>query len=117
MFAFHNEFTPRMSEIGRLYGAHDWYKDVLGALAFDYPERVAPLQAADLLAHQMRWDAEKRIYGPFTLANMGPTRAVMNATGGRFIFGNLLEKDGLLKTMKRFKEAGYPIGPVALFWP
>jgi hypothetical protein len=115
MFAYHTELQPRMNEISRLYGAKDWYRDVLGPLVFDYADRVVGLQAADFLAHQMRWDSEKRVFGPFTLANMGPTRALENATRGNYIWGNLFDRDGLQLTMTRFKEAGYPSGPVDLF--
>lgn len=114
MFAYSRDFSPRMAEIGRLYGAHDWYRNVLGALVFDHPQRVIGLQAADLLAHQMNWDTEKR-FGPFSLATAGPTKALESATRGKFVHGNLFDRDGLLLTVRRFKEAGYPSDPVDLF--
>jgi len=106
MFAYHQEFSPRMAEIGRLYGAQNWYRTVLGALAFDYPDRVIPLQCADLVAHQMNWDVEKRAYGPFDIASAGPTVVLHRATGGRFAHGNWYDAEGLRLTVKRFKETG-----------
>jgi hypothetical protein len=86
----------------------------LGALAFDYPSRVIPLQAADLLAHQMYWDVDKQ-FESSTLANAGLTNALNWATRGEYVHGNIFDRKGLLLTMKRFKEAGYPTGPIDLF--
>ncbi len=106
MFAYSSEFSPRMAEIGRLYGAQDWYKKVLGPVAFDYPARVVPLQAADLFIHQIGWDIEKRAFGPHDLASGGQTFALEWATGGRYTPGNWFDANGLLLTIKRFNETG-----------
>jgi hypothetical protein len=114
MFAYSADLSPRMADIGRAYGSHDWYREILGPIAFGYPQQVIPLQAADLLAHQMNWDVEKR-FRPFDLRTAGPTKALYWATRGEFVRGNLLDRDGLALTVKRFKEAGYPSGPVELF--
>jgi hypothetical protein len=114
MFAYSREFSQRQGKLLDLYGVHDWYRQVLGPIAFGYPQDVIPLQAADLLAHQMNWDAEKR-FKPITLATIGPTPALEWATNGKFVRGNLLEKSGLLSIEKRFRDAGYPSGPVDLF--
>jgi hypothetical protein len=115
MFAYEKSSVRRMAEIGHLYGAHEWYCDVLGALAFDYPRRVIGLQAADLLSHQMRWDVEKGISVPMTLDNIGATNILTWSTKGKQVQGNLFDADGLRRTMKRVKEAGYPFGPVPIF--
>jgi len=106
IFAFHKEYTPRMKEIGDLYGAHDWYRNVLGPVAFDYPERVIPLQSADLIAHQMNWDVEKRAFGPHDLQSGGQTNCLYWATGGRFTHGNWFDAQGLKLTIERFKRTG-----------
>lgn len=105
MFAYHREFAPRMAEIGRVYGAQDWYKTVLGPIAFGYPEQVIPLQGADLLAHQMNQDIAQRAFGPFDLGT-GETKALRWATGGKFIRGNWFDAIGLELTIKRFRETG-----------
>jgi hypothetical protein len=104
MFAYEKSQISHMAKIGELYGEYQWYRDVLGALAFDYPYRVIGLQAADLLSHQMRWDVEKG----------KETNALLWSTNKKIVRGNLFDKDGLLRTMKRFKDAGYPLGPVGL---
>jgi hypothetical protein len=116
MFAYSPEFAPRMAELGRVYGTHDWYSAILGPIAFGRPQQVIPLQAADLLVHQARWDAEKGVSKPLTLADGGQTNALYWATGnGRFMHGNWFDAEGLLRTERRFREAGYPTGPVDLF--
>lgn len=106
VFAYSREFSPRMAEIGRIYGAQPWYRDHLGAIAFDYPDRAAPLQAADLLVHQMNWDVDKRRYGPFDLASGGPTIVLNKATGSQYIHGNWFDADVLALTVGRFKRTG-----------
>jgi hypothetical protein len=102
VFAYHKDYSPRMAEIGAVYGAQAWYQKVLGPIAFDYPERVIPLQGADLLAHQMSWDVEKLIYE----ASTAETNALRWARGGRHVHGNWFDRNGLLVTMKRFSETG-----------
>ena len=110
------DFTPRMATVGRLYGAHPWYRDILGALAFDYPDRVVGLQCADLLSHQMRWDVEKEYANaPLSLENVGPTKALEWATGGKPIRGHEFDRKGLLRTIRRFHGLGCPSGPADLF--
>lgn len=115
MFAYSTEFAPRMAELGRVYGAHDWYSRILGPIAFGRPQQVIPLQAADLLVHQARWNQEKGVSVPLTLANAGQTNMHRWATGGRYQHGNWFDAEGLLLTERRFREAGYPSGPVGLF--
>jgi hypothetical protein len=107
VFAYQKEFSPRMADLGRVYGAQDWYRTVLGAIAFDFPDRTIPLQAADLLVHQMNWDITKRRYGPHDLASGGPTVVLHKATGGKFIYGNWFDAAALQLTVKRFKETGH----------
>ena len=84
------------------WSAHDWYAKVLGPLAFDYPCRTIPLQGADLAAHQMNWDVEARSQ----LSPEGQTKNLALATGGRYTHGNWFDRNGLLTTMKRYRETG-----------
>ncbi len=104
MFAYHPEYSPRTS---RLYGAQNWYRDVLGAIAFDYPARVPALQTADFVAHQLRYDAHHISYDELTLANMGATRAFANATAknGTSMFRGY-DAGALPGAVKRFSETG-----------
>jgi hypothetical protein len=117
VFAYSDEQSSHMKSVLDAYGSHEWYREVLGPIAFDFPQRVIPLQAADLLVHQMNWDTEKRFFEQPTLATAGMTRALSWATGdGRFVHGNYLDEDGLLLTVHRFQVAGSPAaGPVSLF--
>jgi hypothetical protein len=39
IFAYSNAYR----EVGRLYGAQEWYRNAPGSLAFDFPYRVVPL--------------------------------------------------------------------------
>jgi Protein of unknown function (DUF3800) len=106
MFAYSPEYSARLADLGRVYGSMPYYKSVLGPIAFDYPERVIPLQCADLLVHQINWDIENRAYGPFNLASMGQTVILNKATAGQFVRGNWFDADGLKITLKRFRETG-----------
>jgi hypothetical protein len=114
MFAYAKGYSERMAEILNAYGTYDWYRKVLGPIAFGFPQQVIPLQAADLLAHQMNFDVARPL--PEKLAQSGPTNVLWWATGnGGFVEGRIFDAEGLLRTVNRFKEAGYPSGPVDLF--
>ncbi len=106
MFAYHQDYQERMAEVGRVYGQHSWYRDVLGPIVFGYPEQVVPLQGADLLVHQFNGDVYRRVYGPFDLASLGPTKAMQQASGGRFMPGNWFDAEGLKLTVQRYLETG-----------
>jgi hypothetical protein len=110
-FAIHPEYHQRMADIGAAYGAQSWYNRILGQLAFGSPDQVVPLQGADLIAHQINWDVERRRFGPFDLASGGPTKALMLATGDRFVHGHWFDVEGLALTQRRFSESGeiYPL--------
>jgi hypothetical protein len=116
MFAYSTELATRMADIDRVYGAHSWYREIIGPIAFGRPNQVIPLQAADYLAHQARWEREQGISRPFTLAG-GPTKALLWMTErNKLLLGNWFDAEGLLLNERRFREAGYPTGPNNLFW-
>jgi hypothetical protein len=114
VFAYSQDLSAGMAAIWHAYGAHDWFRNILGPIAFGHPQQIIPLQAADLLAHQMNWDAGKR-FQPFSLQTAGPTKALYWATRGEFVRGNYFDGKSLLLVAERYKEAGYPSGPVNLF--
>lgn len=104
MFAYTSEYSPTTTA---LYGAQDWYRDVLGALSFDSPANVVPLQAADFIAHQIRQDAHHIGYDELTLQTMGMTVALQNATarnGTTMVRG--YDANALRLTINRFKASG-----------
>lgn len=103
MFAYRTDLQA--AALMNAYGSKEWYREALGPIAFDYPYRVIPLQAADLIAHQMTGDIHRRAYGPFDLAHMGQTVVMANAAPGR-ILGHWFEAESLKLTMKRFSETG-----------
>lgn len=104
MFAYSSEFSPKLAEVGRVYGAMDWYKKVLGPLSFGHSDEYVGLQAADLLAHQMNRDTSKQLFDELTLSNMGQTNALHWATDGQFVRENVFERRGLEITLSRFRE-------------
>jgi hypothetical protein len=106
-FAFQSEYHPRMSEIGRVYGSHNWYREVLGPITFGFPSQVVPLQTADFVAHQINKEIEHIEYDELTLQNMGRTLALENATAfnGMHIGGGF-GADALRLAIKRFRESG-----------
>ncbi|MGP1396480.1 MAG: hypothetical protein ACTS3R_13290 [Inquilinaceae bacterium] len=106
MFAHQPEYHGRMEIVEKAYSAEEWYRRILGPIAFGYPDQVMPLQCADLLVHQMGWSIEKTRFGKISLADSGQTVALENATGGRFVHGHWFDADALALTVSRFRETG-----------
>jgi hypothetical protein len=95
MFAYHPEYSPRTV---RVYGSQDWYQDALGPLAFDFPKRVIPLQTADFIVNQTRYDAHHIGYDELTFSNA-------TAKNGAHMIRGYTEQ-GLSSAMKRFAKNG-----------
>lgn len=111
VFAYRTEYASGKGiggDVLKLYGSQDWYKNSLAAIAFDYPERVIPLQAADLVSHQMNWEIQGRV----GLRSRRGTKALNWATSGRFIHGHWFNGPALKLTVNRFQQTGeiYPMG-------
>ena len=113
MFAHQPEYDKRMSAVGDVYGAEQWYRRLLGSVAFGRPEEIIPLQCADLIVHQVGWNIEQRRYGKISIANSGQSVALHNATNGRFIHGQWFDAKGLAATVENFRKTGeiYPLEP------
>jgi hypothetical protein len=72
MFAIQKEYEERMHDALRTYIRSPWFGRFLGPVAFDSPERVVPLQAADLIAHETSEEIRHRQYDPVnSLADLG----------------------------------------------
>jgi hypothetical protein len=94
-----------MGEIGRVYRASNWYGEVPGPTAFDHPWQLIPLQTADFVALQIRADFEHIEYDQLTLANIGPTIALQNATAFNGMdVGGGFDARALQATVERFKK-------------
>lgn len=108
MFAYQPEYADHMREVGAAYGQFPWYRDVLGPLAFDYPSRTIPLQAADLLAHEISWEWDRVEYGPPpTPMNIGIRRVLERSTGFNGLHvGGCFDANALKLTVDRFKKTG-----------
>jgi hypothetical protein len=102
MFAYQREYYSRMADIGKAYGAEDWYRKTLGPISFGYPEQVIPLQGADLLAHEMGIEIANQRYAPATGARFLLTKTI----GIEAPLGHWFDRDGLKKTIKNFLETG-----------
>jgi len=107
MFSYQPEYYARMAEIGRVYGSRDWYRTVLGPIAFGFPSQVMPLQAADFVSHQINSRWEHVEYGEITLKNIGPTLALQNATAfnGMHVGGGF-DRKSLRRVVEQFKKTG-----------
>ena len=107
MFAYRQDYSP---DLTRIYGADDWYRETLAALAFGYPSDVVPLQAADFVVEQIKHDTDRREYEKFTLATGGITPALRNATPNGED-GHILDADGLGLCVAQFLKTGeiYPV--------
>jgi hypothetical protein len=108
MFAYQEQYSAHMMEIGAAYGGYPWYRDVLGPLAFDFPDRNIPLQAADLLAHEISWDWNRAGYGPPpTVTDIGFRRVLAKASGFNGLhLGGCFDANALRLTVDRFKRTG-----------
>jgi hypothetical protein len=100
VFAYNSEYTDRMAEVGAMYGASPVYKEVLGPIAFGSPSHLIPLQAADLLVHQIRWDWVKE-------DQIGPTLALARATAFKGMrLGGGFGETGLRNSIESFLKTG-----------
>jgi hypothetical protein len=108
MFAFQPQYAALMSQVGEAYEQFPWYRDVLGPLAFDYPDRNIPLQAADLLAHEISWEWDRVGYGPPpTLMNIGIRRVLEKATAYNGLHqGGCFDANALSVAVERYKRTG-----------
>jgi hypothetical protein len=105
MFAFQPEYAERMTAIGAAYGKEAWYRNVLGPIAFGYPQQVIALQCADAIAHQTNYDVKRGEYERLTLATGGPTVALHNAAP-KGVTGHVFDERSLQITVERFTRTG-----------
>ncbi len=107
MFAHDSKRDKDFRSIYNAYGADDWYSSVLGPIAFGFPKQVVPLQCADLISNQMRYDIEIRRYE----RPVGPTAALDWATPNNPV-GHWFNAAGLRLTVDRWKSTGeiYRVG-------
>lgn len=108
VFAYSKEYSPRMDELGRVWGQTDWYRSVLGSISFGFPSQVVPLQAADFLVHEIGWHWDNQFYGPLpTLIESGYRQILDNATQHRGLhMGGCYDAVPLRNAVKHFKETG-----------
>jgi len=108
MFACQAGYQEWMAQASQSWAQPGWHKDVLGALAFDRPQRVIPLQCADLLAHEISWEWERREYGPRpTIATGGYRRLLERASAFNGLHvGGCFGVEGLCAAVERFKRTG-----------
>lgn len=106
VFAHTPEYYERMSNIARVYSQSAWHSAYLGSITFSTPEELIPLQAADFIAHEMRFYIDRLEYGPpITLRDSGLRQILLDATP-RGTIGHWYEEKGLHHMMERFKRTG-----------
>jgi hypothetical protein len=105
MFARQKQYEPWMSLALDGHGKHS---DVLGSIAFGYPSQVVPLQAADLLAHEISWEWDRAGYNPpKTLAEFGIRLLLHKATAYNGMHeGGCFDASSLVSAIDRFKRTG-----------
>lgn len=106
MFASHPEYLSWMKEAGSEFNGDENLKKVIGPISFDDASQNIPLQCADLIAHQMYWEIRKRAFETVSINSGGQTNALYWATGGKYIYGNWLDSDGLKIVMTKYAEKG-----------
>lgn len=106
VFAHTPEYYARMAEIARVYAHSPWHSAYLGSITFSTPEELIPLQAADFIAHEMRFYIDRLEYGPpITLRDSGLRQILADATP-RGTIGHWYEERGLHHMIDRFKKTG-----------
>jgi hypothetical protein len=108
MFACQDQYQPWMTLALQAYGQFDWYKSVLGPIAFGYPSQIIPLQAADLLAHEISWNWDRLRYTmPKTLADAGVRRLLAKATAFNGLRkGGCFDARALKAAIERYNKTG-----------
>jgi hypothetical protein len=102
MFAYQHEYYPRMADIGKAYGAEDWYKRTLGPISFGYTEQTIPLQGADLLVHEMAIEIADQRNAP----DLGTRELLTRTIGLETPLGHWFDRGALKNTLERFRETG-----------
>lgn len=105
MFAHSEEYSDGMGKVGRLYSKEQWYRRILGPIAFGHMEEVVPLQTADFIANQMRHHIEQREYSKSIWDAMRQTWALYNATP-RGKTGHYFTADSLKRTVEQYRKTG-----------
>jgi hypothetical protein len=108
VFSRQPEFEEWMTYASQSYGQAAWYQETLGPIAFGYPWQVVPLQCADLIAHEISWEWERRGYGPPpTLQTIGYRRLLANASAYNGLHvGGCFDANALRLAVERFKKTG-----------
>jgi hypothetical protein len=115
MFARQRQFANWITYASQAYGQSEWYRNVLGPIAFGYPEHAVPLQAAELFAHNVSLDGERRGYGTtMTLETVGICHRAASAVFGPNVGGCFGEK-ALRSAIVRFRESGSIWGDAGQF--
>lgn len=111
VFAIQNEYSARMEAIGRAYQVSDGYCRFLGPIAFGSPAQVIPLQAADLLAHEVSEYRRAAEYDELTLKSGGMRRILTNATAFNGLgVGGCFDSVALNLTVERLERTGSIFG-------
>jgi hypothetical protein len=76
MFAHQTEYKGGMDAVDRAFRMNRTYQCVLGPIEFGWPSEVIPLQAADILAHEVSEYWRHVDYDEPKLGTMGPRKTV-----------------------------------------
>ena len=108
MFARQDQYQHWMTLAEQAYSQFDWYKSVLDPITFGYPSQVIPLQAADLLAHEISWEWNRIGYSvPKNLAEAGIRRLLSKATAFRGMHeGGCFDAGALKVAIERYNKTG-----------
>lgn len=106
VFSHAPEYHQRMAELARVYAQSSWHSDYLGSITFSTPEALIPLQAADFIAHEIRFHIDRIEYGPpITMRDSGVRQILANAIP-RGAIGHWYDEGGLRSMMARFTKTG-----------
>src|ERR1700733_1534960 len=114
MFAHQEEYASGMDAVDRAYRLDTNYRQLLGTIAFGSPSEVIPLQAADILSHEISEDWRHVLYDTPTLGTVGTRGLLLNATrkNGLVGHGGCFDGPALSAAIGRFRNFGSAVGPL-----
>ncbi len=103
VFGVQSEYQNRASTAYKAWLRHPEVSKFLGALSFGFPKTLVPLQAADMLAHEMNMEWEKVEFGELNFQNVGLRPFLEKITRRHGLHGGgLFGSQGLRTAMARF---------------
>ena len=105
IFAIADQYQEQATNAAAAMDRSNRYAGYLSGIAFNRPQVLTPLQAADFAAHSLRGNMENLVYWE-SFEKAQPTVVFDHATRGKFAHGGCHTKESLLLAIDRFNRTG-----------